>query len=116
MIKRSRAISKTYASLSKNMKSASLHYTRVIAQLCGHLVQTSLIWKRGSEYEALSYLWGDPTTTFAVVIDGRQLPNTRNFKSALQHLRLEEKPRTIWIDAICISQSDILEHNWQVRR
>jgi hypothetical protein len=98
------------------MKSASLHYTRVIAQLCGHLAQTSLIWKRGSEYEALSYLWGDPTTTFAVVIDERQLPNTRNFKSALQQLRLEKKPRTLWIDAICISQSDILERNSQVRR
>jgi hypothetical protein len=35
--------------------------------------------------------------------------------SALQHLRLADKPRRLWIDALCIDYSDIDEQGRKVR-
>jgi Heterokaryon incompatibility protein (HET) len=40
---------------------------------------------------------------------------TTNLESALRHLRLKNDARRLWIDAICINQSDILERNHQVK-
>ncbi|KAL8366068.1 hypothetical protein RB595_004717 [Gaeumannomyces hyphopodioides] len=58
-----------------------------------------------NEYEALSYVWGSPDDCLPVIMDGSfSLSITKNLHSALQHLRSEKKPRTIWADAICINQ------------
>ncbi|KAK1770836.1 heterokaryon incompatibility protein-domain-containing protein [Phialemonium atrogriseum] len=71
-------------------------------------------------YEALSYTWGDSrdrrmisikaTTSGGVV----EFPVTLNCFSALRRLRLKDKPRTLWIDALCIDQSNRCERNHQV--
>ena len=65
------------------------------------------------QYEALSYHWhvrrGD-----RVSVNDVQIPVTANLRDALLHLRHPDKPRTIWIDAICINQEDIPEKNVQV--
>lgn len=44
------------------------------------------------------------------------IPVTRNLASALQYLRLEDKPRVFWIDAICVNQEDLQERSHQVQR
>ena len=57
-------------------------------------------------YEALSYVWGAPTGDRPITCDGKLLQVTPNCESALRHLREEHYPRTLWIDSICIDQSD----------
>lgn len=80
-----------------------------------------------AEYEALSYAWGDPTMTYAAtVVDsvgededdnwpGGVLPITSNMNTALRCLRHRQKPRVLWIDALCINQSDLKERSHQVQ-
>ncbi|KAK3994348.1 heterokaryon incompatibility protein-domain-containing protein [Cladorrhinum sp. PSN332] len=75
-----------------------------------------------SPYEALSYTWGDefePET--ATVGDGIsstrfQFQISKRLAEALRHLRRSDTPRNLWVDAICINQSDVEERNGQVRR
>jgi hypothetical protein len=67
------------------------------------------------EYEALSYVWGDPQTSKHVSVrpysNGKHIPITTSLDAALRHLRQRTEPRTIWIDALCIQQSDVQERN-----
>jgi hypothetical protein len=44
----------------------------------------------------------------------RWLPIRKNVESALRHLRNERTSRTLWIDSICIDQTDMDELNVQV--
>ncbi|EON67114.1 hypothetical protein W97_06367 [Coniosporium apollinis CBS 100218] len=41
---------------------------------------------------------------------------TENLHLALKHLRLKDRERTLWIDALCINQSDTRERTHQVTR
>ncbi|KAE9368013.1 HET-domain-containing protein [Stipitochalara longipes BDJ] len=65
-------------------------------------------------YEALSYVWGDPKIQATLQVEGATLKVTTNLELALRYLRLPDKPRTIWVDAICINQSNIEERSQQV--
>ena len=67
-------------------------------------------------YEALSYVWGDASVTKPILLQGKPFKVTRALWIALRHLRLEDRPRTIWVDAICINQIDIAEREKQVGR
>ncbi|KAF2259874.1 HET-domain-containing protein [Lojkania enalia] len=67
------------------------------------------------QYEALSYVWGDASITQIIYFDGSPFPVTKNLAVALHHLRLPEKPRKIWIDALCINQKNTQERNDQVQ-
>lgn len=67
------------------------------------------------EYEALSYTWGSPDDKkFAVSCNGHRLIALRNLSNALHALRLPDRRRIIWIDAVCINQSDDKEKGFQV--
>jgi hypothetical protein len=70
--------------------------------------------------EALSYTWGKPTP--GKIIECRGLHGSRGFLSltpnlydALEALRWENQPRYLWVDQICINQSDKLEKSAQVQ-
>ncbi|KAI0549238.1 heterokaryon incompatibility protein-domain-containing protein [Xylaria curta] len=65
--------------------------------------------------EALSYVWGEPIFDEFINIDGRAFRVTRNLDNIIRSLRDREVIRTIWIDAICINQSDLEEKSQQVR-
>jgi hypothetical protein len=69
-------------------------------------------------YEALSYVWGSRFGTEPIRCDGKLLLVTPNCESALRHLRLKDKTRVLWIDAICIDQENgalsVKERNSQV--
>jgi hypothetical protein len=65
-------------------------------------------------YEALSYAWGDAKVTSPIFLEGCPFQATVNLVSALRHLRHEDKTRTLWVDAICIDQSNIQERGHQV--
>lgn len=66
------------------------------------------------EFEALSYVWGDASIQETIIFNGITFPVTRNLAIALRYLRLPDKPRRIWIDALCINQKDTSERNSQV--
>ncbi|KUJ17731.1 HET-domain-containing protein [Mollisia scopiformis] len=66
-------------------------------------------------YEALSYAWGSDLTTRAIKINGKTLLVRESLWKVLAKLRHRDEPRCLWVDAICINQSDIAEKNSQVR-
>ncbi|KAF2688105.1 HET-domain-containing protein [Lentithecium fluviatile CBS 122367] len=84
------------------------------------------------EYEALSYTWGDNANLRTIILDGLRFQVTANLETALRHLRYpplsslqphgkgrlrtgnQRKDRVLWIDALCINQSDNVETSQQV--
>jgi hypothetical protein len=97
------------------------------------------ILDRPPEYTALSYVWGDATRTKPIQLGYHHLPTgepahtwasapstgldcyesfqvTKNLESALRHLRERTSERILWVDAICINQSDLEERLSQVER
>jgi hypothetical protein len=65
-------------------------------------------------YEALSYTWGGNELSASIKLDGKTLNVTENLYLALQGLRSEEIDRTLWVDAVCIDQSNDQERGHQV--
>jgi hypothetical protein len=65
-------------------------------------------------FEALSYAWGHPTPVEPIFINGSRTLIAHNLSVALQHLRLPQAFRALWVDAVCINQTDIGERNHQV--
>jgi hypothetical protein len=57
-------------------------------------------WSAPPEYEAISYVWGDPNNTVSCFCDGKQFQITRSLSYALQQFREVDKPRILWADAV----------------
>lgn len=70
--------------------------------------------KRNPTYEALSYVWGNSLRLKRIDISGHAFYVNENLEVALRNLRFQRKPRILWIDAICINQSDTVEKSNQV--
>src|SRR5205809_6219808 len=66
-------------------------------------------------YEALSYTWGNEESPENISLDDGVLSVTRNLADALFFLRRKNSTRTLWIDALCINQADLVEKGRQVR-
>ncbi|KAH9203637.1 heterokaryon incompatibility protein-domain-containing protein [Leptodontidium sp. 2 PMI_412] len=77
-----------------------------------HVKDVSL--SSNTPYEALSYVWGDPTVKVPIECSGRKLNITTNLFDALKRFRLPDADRVLWVDAICINQFDLEEKNIQV--
>jgi hypothetical protein len=67
------------------------------------------------DYVALSYCWGDPSITRLIIVNDLPVQVTTNLEAALRALR-HQKVETVWIDALCINQLDLLERGLQVMR
>ncbi|KAI2607924.1 HET-domain-containing protein [Hypoxylon sp. NC1633] len=85
-----------------------------------HGTLNSIPLNSSTGYEAISYTWGDERgdiTRSRCLFIGESwlaLPITKNCEAALRRLRLPEKDRVLWIDAVCINQTNILERSHQV--
>lgn len=66
-------------------------------------------------YNALSYQWGDATSSKAICVNGSKFEVRNNLHSALVQLRSRYEDKVFWIDAICIDQSNLAEKSRQVR-
>ncbi|KAM0074754.1 hypothetical protein ACKRZS_013134 [Fusarium odoratissimum] len=68
-----------------------------------------------SEYYALSYEWGDESKNdpFIKVNDG-EVQIRKNLFDALKNIRKATEDLQLWVDAICINQSDVQEKSQQV--
>jgi hypothetical protein len=67
-------------------------------------------------YKALSYVWGDASDKKSISLSGRPFIVTANLEKALRSLRYYKKERLLWIDALCINQSDDKEKGQQIRK
>ncbi|KAJ0280720.1 hypothetical protein COL940_006040 [Colletotrichum noveboracense] len=67
-----------------------------------------------TSYSALSYVWGSPIETQQIEINGRLFYITENLNDALWQLHRNGVDPWLWIDAICIQQSDLAEKTHQV--
>jgi hypothetical protein len=86
--------------------------------ICCNLFNT--IVRDEPKYEALSYTWGSPLNKQSIQCRhaasdrAGHLLVTRNCAAALRRLRLEDSPRAVWIDSICIDQTEVTERNHQL--
>lgn len=73
---------------------------------------------RSFEYDALSYVWGTDSELLDISLNGRIAKVHRNLYNALPYLARRgggKTMRPIWIDAICINQSNPGEKMSQIR-
>ncbi|CZR67283.1 uncharacterized protein PAC_17182 [Phialocephala subalpina] len=66
------------------------------------------------QYEALSYCWGSNVKPHQINTDEGTIPTTSSLNSALLRLRLPDTSRTLWIDALCIDQTNNEEKSSQI--
>ena len=64
-------------------------------------------------YATLSYAWGHDKLYRRIIVDGANFKVSRTVHRALRHLRSLHVGR-VWIDQICIDQSNVLERNQQI--
>lgn len=88
--------------LLNSLKGANRDYKELA--LRGSLVEASI--DNPPEYFALSYCWGDSALCEEIDIDGRSLKITASCASALRRMLRGKLGRYIWVDSICINQSD----------
>ncbi|KAK5696949.1 hypothetical protein LTR17_024144 [Elasticomyces elasticus] len=72
-------------------------------------------------YETVSYVWGNPTRSACLKVSGvgngpryRYLFVPASTAAMLNRIRLSDRKRTIWQDAVCVNQDDLVERGHQV--
>lgn len=72
------------------------------------------------DFIALSYVWGDPNERRDILLNGYRFSVTSNLYEALINLRdsfeVGQMKLFVWIDAICINQSDLAERAAEVKK
>ncbi|MCJ1333364.1 hypothetical protein MMC10_010059 [Thelotrema lepadinum] len=66
-------------------------------------------------WEALSYTWGNVQPTTSILLNEFPFDVSPNLSSFLRHRRDSQNPVKLWIDAICINQSNAEEKASQVK-
>jgi hypothetical protein len=66
------------------------------------------------KYEAVSYVWGTDSEERSILIDGRPLAITRSAFDIIRRRRSVMFEQVIWIDQVCINQSDVAEKSSQI--
>lgn len=84
------------------------------APLITHLAHESIYGP--AVYQCLSYTWGDAEPSEDLIQSGQLLKITKNLDSALRAIRHPTYQQTLWVDAVCINQMDIIERSRQVAR
>lgn len=77
------------------------------------------------DFTALSYVWGDPKRTSEIIVNGEKISVTENLELALRGISgwwFDDDDTNnpvgsyIWVDALCINQSDLSERSAQLKR
>ncbi|KAI1419765.1 heterokaryon incompatibility protein-domain-containing protein [Xylaria sp. FL1777] len=73
-----------------------------------------IVLEPGADYEAVSYCWGNASITKPILLDGKPYPITLNLLDGLRYLRREESSRRLWVDSLCINQTDLTERSREI--
>lgn len=118
----------TYTSLTN--PASNIRLLRAVDVAHGRaicIVHAAPVASQSSSYTCLSYTWGDPfgrthipdSPVREIVCYGKLLPIGRNLFDALTHLSTIQSLRpnleAIWIDAVCINQTDEAEKAEQIK-
>lgn len=113
---------------SETLQSSILHWRTILKFACfdsnpgfdGDVISGSLesrdLASGQQPFEAVSYAWGDVNKTGSILMDSNPVSVTISLEAALRHFRFQDRPRTLWIDYLCINQCDIEERNHQVAK
>ncbi|KAE9368268.1 HET-domain-containing protein [Stipitochalara longipes BDJ] len=91
------------------------HAANRSSPLVGHLEHVELGTSERAIYEPVSYVWGDSTLIHVLICEDQELRITTSADTVLRRFRHSDKPRRLWIDAICINQKDNDEKMRQVQ-
>jgi hypothetical protein len=83
-----------------------------MGELFGQLIDVTLVGN--TQYDCLSYTWGTGPWDYAVRLGDSRIAIPQNLYSALKALQLEDEPRLVWVDIVCINQNDSEERKAQV--
>jgi hypothetical protein len=65
-------------------------------------------------YTASSYVWGDHSQRGQIGLGGEVVDITASLDAALRNIRNISRPHCIWVDALCMDQSHMVERGRQV--
>jgi hypothetical protein len=68
------------------------------------------------KFSALSYVWGNESKRHPLTVNGQLISVAENLYAALLHLRSPRSHKVLWVDAICINQTDLGERSYQVEQ
>jgi hypothetical protein len=99
-----------------------------LAPIEGSLSIIASVLEEHEDYNAVSCYWGDINEIETIIIHGSdkgvpglmcEVPVTKQLTAALRQFRArasaDQEPLRLWIDALCINQTDALERQLQVR-
>ncbi|MCJ1389392.1 hypothetical protein MMC18_002249 [Xylographa bjoerkii] len=67
------------------------------------------------KYDAVSYTWGDLKKTRSIICSGSEVSVTAHLHGILHRLRRHDTDVALWIDQLCIDQSNVEERSRQVQ-
>ncbi|KAH8783001.1 heterokaryon incompatibility protein-domain-containing protein [Diaporthe sp. PMI_573] len=79
-------------------------------------VRLSDVEDKNQGFTALSYVWGADKAFHLIWFENHSLRIRPNLDSALRNLRRRDRSIRLWVDAVCIDQSNLLERNHQVQQ
>jgi hypothetical protein len=103
---------------TESLKNDEIRLVRLLPGLWGDDIQCRLVYDslhNARPYHALSYVWGSTKVTRPILLDGQVFQATVNLQSALRHLRHQLQDTLLWVDALCINQTDNEERTHQVQ-
>ena len=86
-----------------------------VIQATVHHISIDCMSDDSFNYEAMSYRWGSTERTEEILVDGKRFPVTRSAFKLLVARRSIWRERNLWVDAICVNQSNEEEKSSQIR-
>ena len=82
--------------------------------ICCSFEHAILSQEFSTPYETISYVWGDAKLRGSVHLHDQPTDVPLSTETVLRQMRYKDRERILWIDAICINQTDFDERNRQV--
>jgi hypothetical protein len=101
----------TYQPLDSKKHQIRLLELCAMSASAAHYRLATFDYEIAPSYVALSYTWGDPDHNVFVIIDGKKFEIQQGLA---RFLRTYRERTYLWIDQMCINQSDFQERNHQV--